>query len=135
MIHKKGNKLHSDPSGEIYARAIADALRVELGGSHRAIKMLTKWTGASERTAKNWLSGSCGPRGEHLVKLARESDAVLAALLSLCGRHDHLVGASLLEIRNALAAATSLLEALLTDAPAPAEPSLPSIRAVETSSH
>jgi hypothetical protein len=94
--------------------SIADALRTELGQSHRATKTLMRWTGASDRTAKNWLSGCCGPRGDHLIQLARESDTVLAALLGLAGRNQHMVGADLLSIRNALVAATELIDGLLS---------------------
>lgn len=39
-----------------YRLEIAAALRRELGGSHQAIKASMNWTGASERTAKNWLA-------------------------------------------------------------------------------
>ncbi|WP_225421510.1 hypothetical protein [Sphingomonas parva] len=93
--------------------AIADALRTELGESHRATKTLMRWTGASDRTAKNWLTGSFGPSGEHLLMLARESDSVLATVLALAGRHQHLVGAELLRIRQSLLSALELIDRLL----------------------
>jgi hypothetical protein len=114
MFRKKGNKLPPPGSTQDdYARSIADALRTELGQSHRATKTLMRWTGASDRTAKNWLSGSCGPSGDHLIQLARESDTVLAALLGLAGRNRHMVGADLLSIRSALLVATELIDGLL----------------------
>jgi hypothetical protein len=72
-----------------------------------------RWTGASDRTAKNWLSGNCGPSGDHLVNLARESDTVLAALLDLAGRHQHVVGLELLVIRDRLVATLQLIDTLL----------------------
>lgn len=50
------------------------ALRNELGESRRSIKTVLGWTGACERTAKNWLLGNCGPSGHHLVQLAENSD-------------------------------------------------------------
>src|SRR5690348_7881676 len=114
MLPKKGNVFpgRSTPK-EIYAGAIADALRTELGQSHRATKTLMKWTGASDRTAKNWLNGSCGPSGDHLVTLAKESDTVLAALLGLAGRHRHMAGVELLTIRNALSTALEAIDDLL----------------------
>ena len=115
MFPKMGNKFpggSTPPNGE-YASSIADALRTELGRSHRATKTLMRWTGASDRTAKNWLSGCCGPSGSHLIQLARESDIVLAAVLGLAGRNRHLVGADLLQIRAALANATTLIDQLL----------------------
>lgn len=115
MFPKKGNKLPDEPAAGSggYASSIADALRTELGQSHRATKTLMRWTGASDRTAKNWLSGCCGPSGSHLIQLVRESDIVLAAILGLAGRNRHLVGADLLQIRTALVEATALLDQLL----------------------
>jgi len=100
-----------------YSMAIADALRRELGQSHRAAKTLMMWTGASDRTAKNWLSGAYGPSGDHLIRLARESDAVLATLLDLAGRRRHMIAADLVAIKDALLAATSLIDGLLDDNP------------------
>lgn len=115
MFRKRGNKLPTPGSrqSDSYAASIADALRTELGQSHRATKTLMRWTGASDRTAKNWLTGCCGPSGDHLIQLARESDTVLAALLGLAGRNQHMVRADLLSIRSALMAATELIDGLL----------------------
>ena len=42
--------------------------------------------GASERTVKYWFQGKRGPSGEHLVSLARHSEAVLIVLLALADR-------------------------------------------------
>ena len=53
---------------------------------------MMRWTGANERTVKNWFAGTRGPRGEHLVLLLRQSDMTLQVFLSLAGR-DHTVGA------------------------------------------
>lgn len=49
------------------------ALREELEGSRQSIKMLVRWTGASERTVQNWLGGVRGPSGPHPVALAKQS--------------------------------------------------------------
>jgi hypothetical protein len=49
--------------------------------------MAMRRTGASERTVKYWLAGERGPSGDHLIALARHSDAVLFMLLALAGRH------------------------------------------------
>jgi hypothetical protein len=46
-----------------------------------------RWTGASERTVKYWFAGERGPSGDHLIALARHSDAVLYVVLALAGRH------------------------------------------------
>lgn len=115
MFRKKGNKFPAPRALQdaAYASSIADALRAELGESHRATKTLMRWTGASDRTAKNWLSGSYGPSGTHLIQLARESDTVLATILGLAGRNRHMVGADLLQIQAALVSATQLIDELL----------------------
>jgi len=42
---------------------------------------------ASERTVKYWFSSERGPSGDHLIALARHSDAVLYVVLALAGRH------------------------------------------------
>lgn len=73
-------------AGWYYAAAIAAALRQELGDTNGAIKIAMRWTHASERTVKYWLAGSRGPSGEHLVLLARHSDAVFSTLIILTGR-------------------------------------------------
>ena len=69
-----------------YALVIALALREELGGSHHSIKTAMRWTGARERTVKNWLSAHSGPSGAHLVGLIRNSDTVCDAVLTAAGR-------------------------------------------------
>ena len=69
-----------------YRREIAAALKRELGGSHQAVNACMNWTNASERTAKNWLTGGHGPAGYHLIELMRHSDEVAETVLTLCGR-------------------------------------------------
>jgi hypothetical protein len=76
-----------------YARMVSAALRKDLGETHRATKTLMRWTGASERTVRNWLAGSKGPSGEHLVDLVRHSQTVLEALLGYAGR-DRIIAVS-----------------------------------------
>jgi len=61
-VPKMGTTVHPDADQTAYRTAIADALRRELGPTHQAIKTVMRWTGASERTAKYWLSGERGPR-------------------------------------------------------------------------
>ena len=121
MFPKTGKKLpRPTRHSNAYAEAIADALRTELGATHRATKTLMRWTGASERTAKNWLSGRYGPSGYHLIRLARESDIALATVLALAGRNHHMVGAELLAMRDALARIVQMIDAAL---PSTREPS------------
>lgn len=71
-----------------YREAIWSALTGELGGTHQAAKTTMRWAGVSERTARNWISGSHAPAGEHLIELMRNSDAVLSAVLALAGRRE-----------------------------------------------
>lgn len=83
MFTKTGNSFLSQKQ---YADAIAKALHAELGQTHQATKVLMRWTNANEKTVKNWMAGSCGPRGEHLVALVKHSDLALAALLGMAER-------------------------------------------------
>ncbi|WP_216597874.1 hypothetical protein [Ruegeria sp. HKCCD6428] len=85
-----------------YRLEIAAALKRELGGSHRAIKVSMNWAGASERTAKNWLAGAHGPAGEHLIELMRHSDEVAETVLALCGRSEACLSLELAYLRTAL---------------------------------
>lgn len=65
---------------------VAAALEAHLGRTPGATKTVMRWTGASERTVKNWFSGTKGPNGEHLVALMRHSDPLLDEILRLSGR-------------------------------------------------
>lgn len=84
---KSGKKLPEETLGVCrapdYTATIARALRQGVGSGGGAAKQLERWTGASNRTVRGWLSGARGPSGEHLVLLARRSDAVLEALMAL----------------------------------------------------
>src|SRR6267154_2392792 len=117
MFPKKGNYFPNGPrakSGKLsYPAAIATALRAELGDSHQAVKTVMRWTGANERTVKNWLAGRRGPRGEHLVPLLRHSNAVLEAVLQLAGREQIIVGKVLFDARNVLAEALARVDACI----------------------
>ena len=98
-----------------YAANIAKALRVELGGSNRAIKTLMRWTQASERTAKCWLAGTSGPSGEHLVVLIRNSDAVLGTVLELSQRRLRLERRRLETLKVTMCDAALVIEQMLND--------------------
>jgi hypothetical protein len=100
-----------------YATAISSALRQELGQSHRATKTVMRWTGASERTVKNWLAGASGPRGEHLLALIRRSDVVFEAFLGAAGRESLVTSAGSSGIREALVEIHSIIESLLERTP------------------
>jgi hypothetical protein len=45
-----------------------------------------KWTGASERTVKNWLAGDTGPHGHYLIRILRYSNATLETILAASRR-------------------------------------------------
>jgi hypothetical protein len=100
-----------------YSRAIAEALRLELGGSGKAAKTLMKWTGANERTVRNWLSGGIGPNGKHLVLLCKESDAVWQAMMRLSGRSSDLAALKLGPMAKALAHELMTLHTMLQATP------------------
>ncbi len=113
MFHKKGNIFHRKRQGAVsqveYREAISAALSYELGGAGRAAKVMTKWTGVTERTAKNWILGSHGPSGEHLLELMRHSDEVFAVVLGLAGRNEALATMRMERVRHEL---QSVLKAL-----------------------
>ena len=98
VVPKMGTTVHLAADQARYREAVAAALRAELGPTHQAIKTAMRWTGASERTVKNWFAGAYGPSGEHLIELLRHSDDVLQAVLQLSGRENVIVAA---QIKNA----------------------------------
>jgi len=116
MFPKSGRKLpkwRNRPTPSDYAASIAAALREELGTSANAAKTIMKWTGASNRSARNWLNGLGGPAGWHLILLARESSEVMATMLALANRHGLMLGSDLQEIRSALILATGSIDELI----------------------
>ena len=108
MFPKMGKTFPDEDSrenGELrYAPAVAAALSGELGDTHRAIKTVMQWTGASERTVKNWFAGTSGPSGEHLIAIVRHSDAVFASVMLLAGRNQAAAAKKLVDARDTLAA-------------------------------
>jgi pyocin large subunit-like protein len=120
MFPKKGNYFPNGTrtqKGKVsYPAAIAAALRSELGDSHQAVKTVMRWTGANERTVKNWLAGRRGPRGEHLLALMRYSNVVLEIVLQLAGREQIIAGKALFDARNALAAMLAQIDSWMSGA-------------------
>jgi len=92
MLPKKGRMLHPwnglARSAKDYAELIADALRQEHGNTHRTVKTIMGWTGASERSVKNWLSGEFGPSGYFLMRLCLKSPAVRELVMELLAECD-----------------------------------------------
>jgi hypothetical protein len=91
---------------------IAAALREQLGTSHQGIKVAMRWTGAGERTVKNWFAGTHGPSGEHLIALAHHSDAVLEAFLVMASRPSAVATAKLSEVRERLLETVGFIDRL-----------------------
>lgn len=112
-LHPSGNGSDGGGQDAAYARMIAGALRNELGGSHQAIKRLMRWTGASERTTKNWMSGACGPSGAHLIAIIAESDEVLESVLASAGRRSSLIADQLVAARARLQTAIAQIDNIL----------------------
>jgi hypothetical protein len=69
-----------------YQLMVSEALKAELAQTRWAVNTVGDWTGASERTVKNWFQAKKGPSGLHLVLLAAHSDAVLEGILKMARR-------------------------------------------------
>ena len=97
-------------NSKIFASEVAAALNSELGQTRAHIKIVAAWTGANERTVKNWFAGNYGPSGDHLVTLIRYSDTVLSAVLSMSNRQSLLKTFKFNEIERRLIELTSLVQ-------------------------
>jgi hypothetical protein len=116
MLRKKGKSFPRNrargPESQRLANEVGRALRAELGGTHRTVKTIMRWTGASERTIKNWLDGSHGPSGEHLIRVICHSDAVYALVLRLAGRDQALTMVRVADLRARLVAVLAEIDQL-----------------------
>lgn len=101
-----------EPGPLSFANLVSTALRTSLRGQSSSIKTVAQWTGANERTVKNWFAGDRAPTGDHFLGLAANSPAVLAAFLAAIHRNDCLVMAEIEEARAKVAAALVALEAV-----------------------
>ncbi len=119
MLPKKGTVIPSAKELGPYPRAMAYALKCEVGTTHQAAKTLMGWTGAGERTVKYWLRGSRGPSGQHLVDLMRHSDYVLEVMLVLAARQQIAGAQKLIGVRNKLAETVEQIDALIGGEAAP----------------
>lgn len=113
MLPKKGIVFPNGENLGPYSRAMAYALKCELGSTHQAVKIIMGWTGAGERTVKNWLAGISGPSGQHIVELIRHSDSVLTVLLTLAGREEAVAMQALVDARNKLADTVESIDTLM----------------------
>lgn len=92
-----------------FVEEIASALKRSLGDSRAGVKTVAAWTGANEKTVKNWFSGTYGPSGAHLIALSRHSDEVLGTFLAMAGREDLMVAIKLAAAEDAI---SELLDAV-----------------------
>ncbi len=123
-FHKKGRKFrpisgkHLSNSAAKLAAAndfdftavIAETLRETFGGTAVAVKTVMAYTGAGERTVRNWFDGKNGPNGNNLVSLARNSDEVLEVFLLMADRGDIVTAKALVDAREILVEMLRLVE-------------------------
>src|SRR3982074_3810103 len=83
-----------------FAMKIALALKSELKDRNSRAKLVESWTGANERTVKNWILGRYAPCGRHLVVLAQHSDQVLNTILLMAGRENLLVALKMEDLKQ-----------------------------------
>lgn len=119
LLHLKGNKLpFSDVESHApigYARAIGEALRGDAIAGSVSAKVIMRWTGASERSVKGWISGRQGPSGEHLMALMQRSDAVWEVVQRLAGRRPACASQAIEAARQHLLEAERALRTLNGD--------------------
>lgn len=113
MPLKKGTVFPGAENLGSFPKAVAFALKNELGSTHQAVKIIMRWTGAGERTVKNWLAGTSAPSGEHLVDLIRHSNDVLEVFLILSGRHHLVAIQKIAAARNKLEETVEQIDALI----------------------
>ncbi len=108
--------------GHKFVAVIAETLREAFGGTRMSVKTVMAYTGAGERTVKNWFEGKNGPNGENLVGLVRHSDEVLEAFLLMAGREDILAGKRLVIARDKLVEMLEIIDQLQADDSAASPP-------------
>jgi ADP-ribose pyrophosphatase YjhB (NUDIX family) len=111
---KKGKSFPGEiaHSNELFNQAIASALKEEFGGGPSAVKTVARLTDANERAVRNWFEGANGPSGRSLVRLIRQSDLVLKAVLTMAGRQDRMVMVVLAGLRIQLLEAITAIDGL-----------------------
>jgi hypothetical protein len=91
---------------------LGDALQSELGASRRATKTVMGWTGVCDRAARNWINGSGGVSGVHLLQLARQSDAVWRMVIGLSSREEAILSFDIHAVEVAMSRALGSIEAM-----------------------
>lgn len=97
-----------------FSAIIAETLSTAFGGTARSIKTVMAYTGAGERTVKNWFEGKNAPNGENLIGLMCHSDEVLEAMLMMAGREEILAGKLLVDARDKLVEMIKIIDQLRT---------------------
>jgi hypothetical protein len=97
-----------------FGELVSTALRNDVGGGHQATKTLMRWTGGSERTAKNWLAGTHCPSGLHLIQLAKHSDEIFNLVLALAERRPVVTSITLVRLRSQLVETVSQIDRQLS---------------------
>lgn len=119
MFPKKGNVFPRSPSTAnstaTHLDAVVESLRAELGGTHQAVKIVARWTGANERTVKTWLAAKNAPGFDHLIALLKNSDSVLMTVLLLANRRAVLGKANLGAAREALFKSLQVIDSILDE--------------------
>jgi len=106
-----------DPENLTFAASIARTLNEAFGGTRVSIKTVMAYTGAGERTVKNWFEGKNGPNGENLIDLIRHSDEVLETVLLMAERDDILQGKLLVDARDKVAEMIEIIDQLRSQSP------------------
>ncbi|MCC5968810.1 MAG: hypothetical protein JJU15_02575 [Pararhodobacter sp.] len=96
------NAKYGEQTNGCFVDEIASALKRSLGDSRAGVKTVAAWTGANEKTVKNWFSGTYGPSGAHLIALVQHSDEVLGTFLAMAGRQDLMVAVKLAAAEDAI---------------------------------
>jgi hypothetical protein len=96
-----------------FAVMVARVLRRSVGERSSAIKMVARWTGAGERTVKNWFSGRNAPSGDHFLELVRNCPDMLDEFLSAAGQTERLSGVNIRRARLALVSALLNLDKVM----------------------
>jgi hypothetical protein len=114
MVQMKGTLVPN--SDGAFVMLVSAALRHDLGGSAQASKSIMRWTGASERSARNWLLGDKAPNGRHLVMLARYSPSVWQLVLTMADRPTDAIAEDVFIAQAALSRAIAILTEMTSKA-------------------
>lgn len=117
MSFPEMGKLLPNGSGhdEKFAKLVANVLCRSLGERSSAIKIVARWTGACERSVKNWFAGQNAPSGDHFLELVRHCPDMLDEFLAAAGQKERLAGVSLRTARLALVSSLLTLDKLMMD--------------------